>query len=154
MAIDRADWYWESAEKLYRETHGIMGELTEAQEDEIWSLSANHIGLFLRWIIENGMESDESDKEDCEKVRNGQMSGTEYLFCNCDGKFWDSDIKEDLLPFIEYYYISNDYHKDYAECCTNDCDKRCFDVISSEDDYLKLKTKIDGRYKDFLKMKS
>ncbi|MDE6834407.1 MAG: hypothetical protein K2J39_09230 [Ruminococcus sp.] len=35
--------------------------------------------FFLRWVIENGMESDESDKEDCEKVRNGQMSGTEYL---------------------------------------------------------------------------
>ncbi len=151
MTIDRADWYWESAEKLYRETHGIMGELTEAQEDEIWSLSANHIGLFLRWIIENGMESDDADKEDCEKVRNGQMSGTEYLFCNCDGKLWKSDIKEDLLPFIDNYYISNEYHKDYAECCTNDYDKRCFDVISSEDDYSKLKTKIDWRYKNFLK---
>ncbi|MDE6092165.1 MAG: hypothetical protein K2G14_03620 [Ruminococcus sp.] len=154
MTIDRADWYWDSAEKLYRETHSITGELTETQEDEIWSLSANHIGLFLKWIIENSMESDDADKEDCEKVRNGQMSGTEYLFCNCDGKFWDSDIKEDLLPFIDYYYISNDYYKDYAECCTNDYDKQCFGVISSEDDYLQLKTKIDGRYENFLKMKS
>lgn len=42
MTIDRADWHWDSAEKLYRETHGIIGELTETQEDEIWSMSANH----------------------------------------------------------------------------------------------------------------
>ena len=147
MTIDRADWYWDSTEKLYRETHGIIGELTETQEDEIWSMSANHIGLFLRWIIENGMECDDAGKEDCEKVRNGQMSGTEYLFSNCDGKFWDSDIKEDLLPFIEYYYISNDYYEDYIECCTNDYDKQCFGVISSEDDYLKLRKKIDETYR-------
>ncbi|MCM1315551.1 MAG: hypothetical protein NC205_07240 [Prevotella sp.] len=154
MAIDRADWYWDSAEKLYRETHGITGELTETQEDEIWSLSANHIGLFIRWVIENGIESDDADKEDCEKVGNGQMSGTEYLFRNCDGKLWDEDIKEDLLPFIEFYYSSNHYYKDYIERCTNDYDKRCFGVISSEDDYFQLKTKIDSRYKNFLNMKS
>lgn len=35
MTIDRADWHWDSAEKLYHETHGIIGELTETQEDEI-----------------------------------------------------------------------------------------------------------------------
>ena len=113
MAIDRADWYWESTEKLYRETHGITGELTEKQEDEIWSLSANHIGIFLEWIIENGMEGVDSDKEDCEKVRNGKMSGTEYLFRNCDGKLCDVDINENLLPFVEYYY--NKYCEDYGK---------------------------------------
>lgn len=147
MAIDRADWYWESTEKLYRETHGITGELTETQEEEILSLSANHIGLFIRWVIENGMEGEEADKEDCEKVRTGQMSGTEYLLNDCDGKFWDYDIKEDLLPFIDYYYISNNYYKDYIEYCTNDFDKKCFGVISSEEDYLQLKEKIDEEYK-------
>ncbi len=47
MTIDRADWHWNSAEKLYRETYGIIGEITETQEDEIWSLSANHIRLFI-----------------------------------------------------------------------------------------------------------
>ena len=99
------------------------------------------------------MESDDADKEDCEKVRNGQMSGTEYLFRNCDGKFWNEDVKEDLLPFIEFYYSSNDYYKDYTECCTNDYDKRCFGVISSEDDYLRLKEKIDEEYKNFLNLR-
>lgn len=150
MAIDRADWHWDSTEKLYRKKHNITGELTEKQEDEIWILAANHIGLFLRWIIERGLEGDDADVEDCEKVRNGQMSGTEYLLRNCDGKLWDEDIREDILPFIEFYYNSNAYYSDYGDCCTNDDDKPCFGIISSEDDYLQLKGKIDEAYKNFL----
>lgn len=154
MAIDRADWHWDSTEKLYRKTHNIIGELTEKQEDEIWLLAANHIGLFLRWIIECGMEGVDADEEDCEKVRNGQMSGTEYLLRNCDGKLWDEDIREDILPFIEFYYNSNAYYRDYGDCCTNDDDKPIFGIISSEDDYLHLKRKIDEAYKNFLEMQS
>ncbi len=151
MAIDRADWHWEIAEKLYRKTHNISGKLTEKQENEIWMFAANHIGLFLRWIIENNLEGDCADEEDCEKVRNGQMSGTEYLIDNCDGKFWDDDVKEDVMQFIEYYYDSNDYFIDYTECCINDDDKPLYGVISSNDDYLHLKKSIDAAYEIFLK---
>ena len=153
MAIDRADWHWENTEKLYRKTHCITGNLTEEQENEIWLLAGNHIGLFLRWIINNGMEGDDADKDDCEKVRNGQMTGTEYLFKNCDGKLWNEDIREDILPFIEFYYSSNDYYDDYRDCCINDVDKPCFGVISDEEDYLKLQKKIDKACERFLKSK-
>ena len=31
MAIDKADWHWDSAEKTYRKKHNITGELTEEQ---------------------------------------------------------------------------------------------------------------------------
>lgn len=154
MAIDRADWHWDSTEELYRKTYSITGDFTEEQEDEIWSLSANHIGLFLRWIIENGMEGDEADEEECEKVRNGQMSGSEYLLNNCDGKLWDEDIREDILPFVEYYYHANGYFKDYADCCTNDNDKPLYGIISSENDYLQLKEKISGAYRNFMETRS
>lgn len=154
MAIDRADWHWDSTEKLYRKNRNIIGELTEKQEDEIWHLAANHIGLFLRWIIERGMEGEDADAEDCEKVRNGQMSGTEYLLRNCDGKFWDEDVREDILPFIEFYYNSNAYYSDYGDCCINDDDKPCFGIISGENDYLQLKKKIDEAYKNFSETQS
>lgn len=154
MAIDRADWHWDSTEELYRKTYSITGDFTEEQEDEIWSLSANHIGLFLRWIIENGMEGDEADEEECEKVRNGQMSGSEYLLNNCDGKLWDEDIREDILPFVEYYYNANGYFKDYADCCINDNDKPLYGIISSENDYLQLKEKISEAYRNFMETRS
>lgn len=130
MAIDRADWHWKSAEEVYREAHGITGELTEEQEDEIWNLSAEHIGIFLEWIIENHMEGVDADEEDCEKVRNGEMSGTEYLFRNCDGKLCDVDINENLMPFVEFYY------NDYCEDCVNI-------------NHSLLKKKIDERYESY-----
>lgn len=56
MAIDRADWHWESAEQEFRETNGIAGELTQEQINQIWLLAANHIGLFIQWIIDRGFE--------------------------------------------------------------------------------------------------
>ena len=31
MAIDRADWHWDTAEKEFRETNGITGGLTQEQ---------------------------------------------------------------------------------------------------------------------------
>lgn len=149
MAIDRADWHWESTEELFRKQHNITGELTEEQVNLIWFLAANHIGLFVKWIIERGMEGEDADKKDCDKVRNGQMSGTEYLFKNCDGKLWEEDIRADSLPFIEFYYSSNDYYNDYGECCLDD-NKPCFGVISDENDYIRLSKKIDEAYMRFV----
>lgn len=116
MAIDRADWHWDSAEELYRKNRNITGDLTDEQEEIIWLFAGNHIGLFLRWIIEHGFEGEDVDEDECGKVRSGQMSGTEYLLKNCDGKFWDEDIREDILPFVEFYYNGDNYFNDYGNC--------------------------------------
>lgn len=154
MAIDRADWHWDTTEKLYRKTHNITGELTEKQLDEIWLLAGNHIGLFLRWIIEKGFEGDIADKEHCDMVRSGKITGTEYLFSDCDGKLWDEDIREDILPFVESYYGGDNYYIDYGDCCTNDDDKPFFGVISDDKDYSKLRVKIDEAFEQFKSVKS
>ena len=57
MAIDKADWHWDDTEKLYRKTNNVEGKLTEEQQEEIWLLASNHIGLFLRWLIDRGLTS-------------------------------------------------------------------------------------------------
>ena len=77
MSIDKADWHWDDAEKLYRKTNNVEGKLTEEQQEEIWLLASNHIGLFLRWLIDRGFNEliDESDEESCVQVREGKMSG-------------------------------------------------------------------------------
>ena len=81
MAIDKADWHWDDTEKLYRKTNNVEGKLTEEQQEEIWLLASNHIGLFLRWLIDRGFNEliDESDEKYCVQVREGKMSGAEYL---------------------------------------------------------------------------
>ena len=91
MSIDKADWHWDDAEKLYRKTNNVEGKLTEEQQEEIWLLASNHIGLFLRWLIDRGFNEliDESDEESCVQVREGKMSGAEcvlpFSFRFCDG---------------------------------------------------------------------
>ena len=146
MAIDRADWHWDSAEKLYRETHGITGELTDEQENEIWLLAGDHIGMFLRWIIENGFEGEEADPDHCEDVRRGRMTGAEFLMWDCDGKLWDEDIREDILPFAKAYYEKAFLH-DYGECCGGDTP--CYGFISGEEDYARLRERIDAAFEAY-----
>lgn len=148
MAIDRADWHWDSAEKQYRETHQIEGALSEQQQKEIWLLAGNHIGLFLRWLIGNGFEGEDADAEDCEKVRSGRMTGTEYLLWDCDGKFWEGDVKEEILPFVKAYY-DRDFLDDYIAACINKTDKPCYGVITGDADYQKLRVRIDKAYASF-----
>jgi len=142
MAIDRADWYWDYSEKNYREDNGIDGELTPEQADEIWLLAADHIGWFLRWIIDRGFEGEEADPERCEKVRSGQITGAEYVMEDLDGKFIDEDVREDVLPFVKNYY--------YAEtgAYLDDLHKS---VRDGKPDYTLLKDKIDAAYEQFLK---
>ena len=152
MAIDRADWHWDSAEKSYREAHGVTGDLTQDQINQVWLLAANHIGLFLQWIIDRGFEGEDADPQDCAQVRARKMSGAEYLMVDCDGKLWDSDIRDDVLPFVMAYYYDEDgeYLGHYAACCLDDDDKPCYGVITSEQDYARLKEKIDAAYESFL----
>jgi hypothetical protein len=116
MAIDRADWHWDTAEKEFRETNGITGGLTQEQIKQIWLLASDHIGLFVQWIIDRGFEGEDADPEDCEKVRFRQMTGSEYLMINCDGKLCESDIREDVLPFVMSYYYdeSGEYLAHYT----------------------------------------
>lgn len=151
MAIDRADWHWETAEQEFRETNGITGELTQEQINQIWLLAANHIGLFVQWIIDRGFEGEDSDPEDCERVRSRQMTGTEYLMIDCDGKLWESDICEEVLPFVMAYYYdeAGEYLAHYTECCLDDEDKPCYGVITGEADYARLKAKIDAAYDSY-----
>ena len=103
MSIDKADWHWDDTEKLYRKTNNVKGELTEEQQEEIWLLASNHIGLFLRWLIDRGFNKliDESDEESCVQVREGKMSGAEYLMHILDGAFCENDIK----PNVQQPYL-------------------------------------------------
>lgn len=152
MAIDRADWHWESAEQWFREKNSIAGELTQEQINQIWLLAANHIGLFLQWIIDCGFEGEEANLDDFERVRKRQMTGTEYLLIDCDGKLWESDIREDIMPFVKAYYCDEmgEYLVHYTECCLDGDDKPCYGVISDEVDYSHLKEKISVAYEHFL----
>ena len=149
MAIDRYDWHYDSAAEAYRERNNIT-ELTEEQEEEICLYAADHIGLFLRWIIESGFEGEESDPEGCASVRKGEITGAEYLMEYCDGKFWDCDICDEIKPFVAEYYESDDenrpyqYFRDLVEVIG---EENIYRIISGDKEYNALKALIDRAYK-------
>lgn len=149
MAIDKADWHWKSAAELYREKHGITGEFTQKQADEIWLLASNHIGLFIKWLIDYNLQGEDADIESCQKVRDGLMTGAEYLMSDLDGKFCEEDVNENVLEFVEQYY-KNEYFNDYgATCPCNGHNVPCYSFISDIDDYHALKKRIDAAYQKY-----
>ena len=72
------------------------------------------------------------------------MTGTEYLLIDCDGKLWESDIREDVLPFVMAYYYDESGEYLY---------KPCYGVITGEEDYTRLKAKMDEAYDRFVLMR-
>lgn len=78
-----------------------------------------HIGLFLRWCFTKGWAGQlhlEEGAEDVQRVIDGALSGTEYLFTYCDEKFTDEDLNEEGNSFAQRYYGSRGlYLDDYTQ---------------------------------------
>ncbi len=130
-SIDRADWHYgnEFPKNLPLESSGT------------------HIGMYLNWIIDSeliGQMHIEGNPEAIEKVKAGKMSGRDFFFEYCDGKFWSDDMNELGNEFTEKYY-SNKYFKDYAEILSINVES-IYHVENSRYNYEKIKAKIDMRF--------
>jgi hypothetical protein len=77
-----------------------------------------HIALFIRWCFTKGWAGSLHLKEEpveVEKVVNGTLSATEFLFKYSDGKFTDEDLNEAGNAFAAKYYGDNGlFLDDYA----------------------------------------
>jgi hypothetical protein len=105
MAIDRWDWH-------------SGGDFPKDLPDEA---GGTHIGFFLYWLITRGHIGDEQKEDeralkDMTLVREGRMTGRDFLFKHCDGKFWDADVARAVLPFVHWYYDKT-YYEDLADFC-------------------------------------
>ena len=154
MAIDKADWHWDDTEKLYRKTNNVEGKLTEEQQEEIWLLASNHIGLFLRWLIDRGFNEliDESDEKYCVQVREGKMSGAEYIMYMEDAR--NKIILNKIATSAAHEQSDEQYFKDYGETCpVKDLSVPCYGFISGDDDYNALRPLIDEAYEEYCREK-
>lgn len=106
-----------------------------------------HIGLLLKWCFLKGWAGElhlEESSEDLQKVVNGEMTGTDFLFRNCDGKFTDEDLNEEGNAFIGVYYGEDGpYLSDYAAAFAD------LMYVASEDehDFQRFAQMVDQRYK-------
>lgn len=139
MSIDRADWHYggDYPEDLPPENGGT------------------HIGLFLAWIIRNGLEGQELREDSADalgRVRARTMTGREFLFEECDEKFWNDDLNEEGLAFTLAYYSGpggegyGEYIEDYMQALETETLPSLYHVEDTWENYDKLAPLIDERF--------
>lgn len=78
--------------------------------------AATHTGMFLAWIILNGLLSEVRRQESetaVQAVVERRMTGAQFLLSECDGKL----LFEDLLPEAQLFaeaYLQGEYLADYS----------------------------------------
>jgi hypothetical protein len=139
MAYDRADWHY-------------GGDYPEGLPPEN---GGTHIGMFLAWAILRGLEGEfhrEESAESLAAVRARQMSGREFLFQECDEKFWEEDLSEEGNAFAHAYYDSRDdswsYVNDYAEVLASRL-PTLYHVEDSWENFDRLAPVLDERFAEW-----
>lgn len=112
MSYDNAGWHYggDYPKDLPRENGGT------------------HIGMFLAWAIMNNLEGDfhrEESAASLAAVRARQMTGRQFLFKECDERFWDEDLNAEGNAFAKVYYDVADangcrYLEDYERILLTD----------------------------------
>ena len=132
-SIDRADWH---------SGNNFPQNLPEEN-------AGTHIGMYLNWIIDSDLIGDSHLKESIEgisKVKTKVISGREFLFDYCDGKFWNEELNDVGIRFTEDYYSSDQYFGDYANILANNLET-VYHVENNWDNYAQLKKVLDKRFK-------
>ncbi|MEP7216463.1 MAG: hypothetical protein ABI782_09435 [Anaerolineaceae bacterium] len=78
---------------------------------------ATHIGMFLAWAILRNLVGElhtEQSAASLDSVRNGAMTGAEFLLRECDEKFTDGDLDAVGNAFAQEYYEKS-FFNDYCE---------------------------------------
>lgn len=142
MAIDRMDWHY-------------GGDFPSGLPTEN---GGTHIGIYLAWIINNGLEGDfhkEESAAELEKVRKREMTGRDFLQQACDEKFWDEDLNEEGYDFTQYYYsneegyVEDGYIKDYENTLVEGSCESFYHVEDTWDSYDKIAPIVSMRYKEW-----
>jgi hypothetical protein len=139
MAYDKADWH----------SGGDFPEELPAEN------GGTHIGMFLAWAITRNLEGefrrDESEAE-LAAVRERAMTGRDFLFRACDGKFWDEDLSDEGNAFAEFYYgtggSAGPYFDDYRDILERDVQGTYY-VEDTWENFDKLAAVIDRRYTEW-----
>lgn len=128
--------------------------------------AATHIGMFLTWMIDNDMVSQmllDDFSADLIKVKEGHLTGAEFLMNNCDEKFTDEDLNDEGNAFARDYYEQNtqfskvcsnyfiDYWRlfEYIALQNNFKYESIYHVENSWENYEELRLGIDRRYEEW-----
>ncbi len=131
---------------------------------------ATHIGMFLKWCVENNLLSEELEEdaeEEINRIKEQKITGAEFLLNVCDEKFTSNDLNEIGNQFAEDYYEDdtdfgvkyNSYANDYSELFDKKAKEKGFEYESfyhiedSNENYEILKPILDERFIEWKKYK-
>lgn len=110
-----------------------------------------HTGMFLGWIIDNNLFSDEFEEDiqiEIDNFKQRSISGTQ-IYMLCDGVLADDMLNDEGNKFAKFYFDfeTGQYLKDYEETFQNIA--TLYHVNDNWENYLKIKEVIDRRYKEY-----
>lgn len=106
MAYDRADFDYSTEDQPLPKGH-----------------AATHIGMFIAWTIEHGLENDfhrQHSAELLEKLRRRELTGRQFFEAVCGDQFAEKDLNPEGNSFASWYYADEAgnrrlYFADYKE---------------------------------------
>ena len=91
MSYDRADFDYSTAEEPLPKGH-----------------AGTHIGMFLAWAVQNGLESEFHRRESADllaRLRRREITGRQFFEAACNERFSEQDLSEEGNKFAQYYYV-------------------------------------------------
>ncbi len=152
----KSKWVWDHAAEEYIDRFGIdsVDNLSDEQNDKIYEYASMPVIYLLEWLARNDFLCDELS-ENAAKVRNGEITILE-LFRDRDYVLLEEDIRPELIPFLNTYFLDVDsnwlyglestrFFFDYYEVIDNP-KGYVYCVDYSSDDYIKIASMIDKRF--------
>ena len=111
-----------------------------------------HTGMFLGWVIDNGLYSEEFGEdceEDIEAFRQRSMTGPE-VYRRCDGVLADDMLSTTGNRFVRFYFDfkKGAYLRDYKELLAARLPS-LYHVLDTWENYDRLKARIDQRFQEW-----
>ena len=112
-----------------------------------------HTGMFLGWLIDNDLVSDEFREDHAEKIKNfkhHQLTGSKIYEEGCDGVLMIEDVSELGNRFALSYFDldKGEYLNDYEIALAQNLPSLYY-VNDTWENYMKLKQIIDKRFEDW-----
>ena len=90
----------------------------------------------------------EDSSEALEQVRLGSISGRDFLFEQCDEKFWDEDLNDEGNLFTAAYYDAH-YVDDYVNTLDSDDTESIYHYANSAENQALVEAVLDRRFADW-----
>ena len=110
--------------------------------------ACTHIGMFLGWAIDSGLEGDLLKEEfpgPLESFRKRMITGTQVLRTCCDDKLTNDDLNDEGNAFASEYYENNTYFKDYTDVLKDGLPS-IYHVVDSWENYQLIRNRLNDRF--------